>query len=54
VTDTEDGNEDSRYEVEVTLSDGRQDDVQLDDSFRVVGSADDGPEDGDGAEAPDR
>jgi hypothetical protein len=30
--------EESKYEVEVTLDDGRQVDVQLDDSFHVVGS----------------
>ena len=38
ITDTEVGDEDSYYEVEVTLSDGRQVDVQLDADFRVVGS----------------
>ena len=36
VTETEIGDEDSKYEVEVTLPDGRQVDVQLDESFRVV------------------
>ena len=38
VTDTEVGDEESLYEVEVTLDDGRQVDVQLDERFRVVGS----------------
>jgi uncharacterized membrane protein YkoI len=38
VTETEVGDEESRYEVEVTLDDGSQVDVQLDDQFRVVGS----------------
>lgn len=38
VTETEDGDEESRYEVEVTLDNGTQVDVQLDDQFRVVGS----------------
>jgi uncharacterized membrane protein YkoI len=38
VTGTEVGDEESRYEVEVTLADGSQVDVQLDDRFRVVGS----------------
>jgi len=38
VTETEVGDEDSYYEVEVTLDDGRQVDVQLDRAFRVVGS----------------
>jgi uncharacterized membrane protein YkoI len=48
VTDTEIGDEDSFYEVEVTLNDGRQVDVQLDKDFRVVGSAaDDEDEAGD-------
>jgi hypothetical protein len=47
VTGTEAGDEESYYEVEVTLSNGRQVDVQLDRSFRVVGSEDDGREDDD-------
>jgi hypothetical protein len=38
VTDTEVGDEESRYEVEVTLDDGSQLDVQLDERFRVVGA----------------
>ena len=38
VTGTEVGDEESYYEVEVTLDDGRQVDVQLDENFRVVGS----------------
>ena len=38
VTETEVGDEDSMYEVEVTLEDGTQVDVQLDDAFRVVGT----------------
>ena len=43
VTDTEVGDEESYYEVEVTLPDGSQIDVQLDKSFNVVGSeADEG------------
>ncbi len=47
VTDTEVGDEESYYEVEVTLADGSQVDVQLDESFDVVGSKADheGPED---------
>jgi hypothetical protein len=36
VTDTEIGDEDSYYEVEVTLPDGTAVDVQLDDQFHVV------------------
>jgi hypothetical protein len=39
VTGTEVGDEESYYEVEVTLDDGRQVDVQLDESFAVVSSA---------------
>ena len=42
VTETEVGDEESLYEVEVTLADGSQVDVQLDESFEVVGSEDDG------------
>lgn len=38
VTDTEVGDEESYYEVEVTLDDGSQVDVQLDEDFRVVTS----------------
>ena len=41
VTGTEIGDEESYYEVEVTLDDGRQVDVQLDEAFAVVGSSDD-------------
>lgn len=37
VTETEVGDEESYYEVEVSLNDGRQTDVQLDESFKVVG-----------------
>jgi uncharacterized membrane protein YkoI len=36
VTDTEVGDEESYYEVEVTLDDGTQVDVQLDERFNVV------------------
>ncbi len=39
VTETEVGDEESYYEVEVTLDDGRQVDVQLDEDFAVVGSS---------------
>jgi hypothetical protein len=52
VTETEAGDEESYYEVEVTRADGSQVDVQLDRDFEVVGSEgdddrggeDDGPE----------
>lgn len=37
VTETEIGDEDSYYEVEVTMDDGQQIDVQLDEAFNVVG-----------------
>lgn len=37
VTDTEVGDEESLYEVEVTLDDGTEVDVQLDEQFAVVG-----------------
>jgi hypothetical protein len=46
VTDTEVGDEESYYEVEVTLDGGGQVDVQLDKGFNVVGS--EGDEDGSG------
>jgi len=46
VTETETGDEESYYEVEVTLPDGSQTDVQLDRSFNVVDAeADEGEED---------
>ena len=38
VTGTEVGDEESLYEVEVTLDSGAQVDVQLDEAFNVVGS----------------
>jgi uncharacterized membrane protein YkoI len=38
VTETEVGDEESYYEVEVTRGDGSQVDVQLDRSFQVVGA----------------
>lgn len=37
VTETEVGDEESLYEVEVALDDGSQVDVQLDETFAVVG-----------------
>jgi uncharacterized membrane protein YkoI len=46
VTETEVGDEESYYEVEVTRDDGSQTDVQLDRDFNVVG----GSADSDGAE----
>lgn len=42
VTETEMGDEESFYEVEVTLDDGSQVDVQLNRSFEFVGSEADG------------
>jgi uncharacterized membrane protein YkoI len=54
VTDTEVGDEESHYEVEVTRGDGSQVDVQLDRDFQVVGSEGDddsgGEDDGAGDE----
>ena len=50
VTETEVGDEESYYEVEVTRDDGSQVDVQLDENFAVVGSSADvehSDEDGD-------
>lgn len=46
VSGTEEGDEESYYEVEVTLDDGSQVDVQLNKSFEVVSSENDGVEDG--------
>jgi hypothetical protein len=44
VTGTEAEDEESPYEVEVTLADGSQVDVQLDADFKVVDSENDGRE----------
>ena len=38
VTETEVGDEEGAYEVEVTLPDGSQTDVHLDDGFNLIGS----------------
>jgi hypothetical protein len=51
VTETEVGDEESLYEIEVTLDDGSQVDVQLDEKFNVVGGEadnDSGADDDDG------
>ena len=47
VTGTEIGDEESFYEVEVTRDDGSQVDVQLDESFNVVGDEADDDSGGD-------
>jgi uncharacterized membrane protein YkoI len=47
VTETEVGDEESFYEVEVRMDDGRQIDVQLDENFNVVGDEVDTEEDKD-------
>jgi len=44
VSATETGDEESYFEVEVTLDDGSQTDVQLDRDFNVVGEEADGQE----------
>lgn len=41
VTETEVGDEESYYQVEVTMPDGSQVDVQLDEGFQVVGRSTD-------------
>jgi hypothetical protein len=46
VTGTEVGDEESYYEIEVTLDDDSQVDVQLDEAFNVVSSDPDGRNDG--------
>ena len=45
VTETEVGDEESYYEVEVTLAGGGQTDVQLDRDFKVVATESDGNQD---------
>ncbi len=51
VTETEVGDEDGYYEVEVTLDDGRQVDVHLDENFNILSQEPDAetPDDQDGA-----
>jgi len=48
VTETEVGDEEGAYEVEITRADGSQVDVHLDTGFKVLGSAADGEGDGAG------
>lgn len=50
VTETEVGDEESYYEVEVTLADGSEVDVQLDENFNVVGDEVEGADEGDEAD----
>ena len=51
MTESEVGDEESYYEVEVTLDDGSQVDVQLDENFNVVGDKTEaGAEDDNGAD----
>jgi uncharacterized membrane protein YkoI len=52
VTETEAGDEEGAYEVEVTMSDGSQVDVHLDKSFHVLGQQ--GDDDGSGDDAGDQ
>ena len=42
MTETEAGDEEGAYEVEVTRADGSQVDVHLDTDFTVIGQEDDG------------
>jgi hypothetical protein len=51
VTETEAGDGDAAYEVEIRLDDGSQVEVQLDENFNVIGSEgdDDGAGDDEGA-----
>ena len=53
VSDTEVGDEESYYEVEVTLDDGTQVDVQLDERFDVVGRESDGADEDDAGSGAD-
>ena len=50
VTDTEVGDEEGFYEVEVRRADGSQTDVHLDADFNVIGQQADGNEDESGAD----
>ena len=46
VTETEVGDEEGHYEVEVTLENGDQVDVHLDEDFNLLGTENDGTDDG--------
>ena len=48
VTETEAGDEEGAYEVEVTLADGSQVDVHLDKGFNVLSQVDDNDKAGEG------
>ncbi len=50
VSETEVGDEEGFYEVEVTLEDGTQVDVHLDQDFNVLGDEADGADDDEGAD----
>jgi uncharacterized membrane protein YkoI len=52
VTESEAGDEEGAYEVEVTMPDGSQVDVHLDKSFQVLGQQSD--DDGNGDDAGER
>ena len=45
VTDTEIDDEEGYYEVEVTVENGDQLDVHLDEDFNILGTENDGPDD---------
>lgn len=47
VTETEVRDEEGYYEIEVTLDNGKQVDVHLDENFNVLSTIGDGEEDGD-------
>ena len=47
VTETEVGDEEGAYEVEVTLADGSETDVHLDKDFKVLGSEAESGDEGD-------
>jgi hypothetical protein len=53
VTETEAGDEEGAYEVEVTLPDGRQVDVHLDEHFAVLDATADGDGKGDDGKGDD-
>lgn len=53
VTDTEIGDEEGYYEVEVTLDNGSQADVHLDRDFNVISAEDEGADDAEDNEGAD-
>ena len=51
VTESEVGDEEGAYEIEITHPDGSKDEVHLDADFNVIGSSGEEPSEGNGSDA---